>query len=161
MKSYHVVLKFPDCTITSTKIKSRDRSLAYLTMYIAWTNERLWITDDQNSQRQESFNNNDHHGPLEASCQLVNMWVLGSILEVPLFTSDSYGSRRIIHTSRSELWHISKAVALKSWYLYFLPDTPETTFGLETRDETLRNLQDSFTVHTRRIHDPWHGLLAL
>ena len=119
-----------------------------------WITERLWITDDQNSQRQESFNNTDHHGPLAASCQLVNTWVLGSILEVPLFTSDSYGSQRIIHTSRSELWHISKAkssikscfgqnyecvykvwcqtVALKSWYLNFysiLSDTPETTFG--------------------------------
>ena len=69
--------------------------------------------------------------------------MLGSILEVPLFTSDSYGSRRIIHTSRTELWCISKAkssikscfgqnfkcvykvwcqtVALKSWYLYFYP----------------------------------------
>ena len=35
----------------------------------------------------------------------------------------------------------------------FLPDTPETTFDLETRTEILRNLQDSFTVHTRRIHN--------
>ena len=107
--------------ITSTKNKFRDRSLAYLTMYISWTNERLWITDDQNSQRQESFNNTDDHGPLAASCQLVNTWVLGLILEVPLFTSDSYA---------------------------------ETTFGLETGDEMLRNLQGSFTVHTRRIHEP-------
>ena len=31
---------------------------------------------------------------------------------------------------------------------YFLPDTPETTFG----DETLRNLLDAFTVHGQ-----WHG----
>ena len=31
---------------------------------------------------------------------------------------------------------------------YFLPDTPETTFG----DETLRNLLDAFTVH-----GPWRG----
>ena len=40
-------------------------------------------------QRQESFNNTDHHGPLAASCQLTNKWALGSIPEVPLFTSDS------------------------------------------------------------------------
>ena len=32
---------------------------------------------------------------------------------------------------------------------YFLPDTPETTFG----DETLRNLLDVFTVHGQ-----WHGI---
>ena len=116
-------------------------------MYIAWTNERLWITDDQNSQRQESFNNTDRHGPLTASSQLGNTWVLGSILEVPLFTSDSYGSRRIIHTSRSEFWRTSKTkssinscfdknyecvykvwcqtVALKSWYLYFYRILPK------------------------------------
>ena len=31
---------------------------------------------------------------------------------------------------------------------YFLPDTPETTFG----HETLRNLLDTFTVHGQ-----WHG----
>ena len=52
--------------MTSTKIKFRDRSFAYLTMYIAWTNERLWITADRNSQRQESFNNTDQqNGPLK------------------------------------------------------------------------------------------------
>ena len=34
-------------------------------------------------------------------------------------------------------------VALKSWYLYFLPQTPETMFG----DETLRNFQDSAKMH--------------
>ena len=34
-------------------------------VYIAWTNELLWITADRNSQRQESFNNTDHHGPLK------------------------------------------------------------------------------------------------
>ena len=28
-------------------------------------------------------------GPLAASCQLANTWALGSIPEVPLFTSDS------------------------------------------------------------------------
>ena len=32
---------------------------------------------------------------------------------------------------------------------------PETTFGLETGNETLRNLIESFTVH-----GPWHGLLV-
>ena len=47
----------------------------------------------------KGFTNTNHPGPLAASCQLVNTWVLGSILEVPL----------------------------KSWYLYFLPNTPETT----------------------------------
>ena len=31
---------------------------------------------------------------------------------------------------------------------YFLPDSPETTFG----DETLRNRLDAFTVHGQ-----WHG----
>ena len=43
-------------------------------------------------------------------------------------------------------------VALKSWYLYFLPDTPETTFSF--RNGMLRNLLDVFTVHD----PPWHGL---
>ena len=56
-----------------------------------------------------------------------------------------------------------QTVVLKNWYLYFLPDTPETTFDLltETGDETLRNLETRFTDHTRRIHDPRHGLLAI
>ena len=31
----------------------------------------------------------------------------------------------------------------------------------ETGDETLRNLETRFTDHTRRIQDPWHGLLAI
>ena len=52
--------------MTSTKIKFRDRSFAYLTLYIAWTNELpVWINADRNSQRQASFNNTDHHGPLK------------------------------------------------------------------------------------------------
>ena len=43
-----------------------------------------------------------------------------------------------------------RIVALKSWYLYFLPDTPvcrrpHVWFG--DGNETLRNLLDSFTVH--------------
>ena len=42
-----------------------------------------------------------------------------------------------------------RIVALKSWYLWFLPDTPETTF----MNETLRNL-DAFTVQG----PTWHGL---
>ena len=45
-----------------------------------------------------------------------------------------------------------RVVALKSWYLYFLPDTPETTF----MNESLRSLLlvDAFTVHG----PPWRGL---
>ena len=45
----------------------------------------------------------------------------------------------------------SRIVALKYWYLYFLPDTPETTSGLETGDEMLWNPPDLFS---------WHGLLV-
>ena len=43
-----------------------------------------------------------------------------------------------------------RIVALKSWYLYFLFDSPETTF----MNEKLRNLIYAFTVHG----PPWHGL---
>ena len=43
-----------------------------------------------------------------------------------------------------------RIVALKSWYLYFLPHTLWTTF----RNETLWNLLDVFTVHGPL----WHGL---
>ena len=35
-------------------------------------------------------------------------------------------------------------VAMMGWYLYFLPDILETTSGLETGGETLRNLLYSF-----------------
>ena len=34
-------------------------------------------------------------------------------------------------------------------YLYSLPNTPETMFALDTGDEMLRNLPDSFTVIVR------------
>ena len=43
-----------------------------------------------------------------------------------------------------------RIVALKSWYLYFRFDSPETTF----MNEKLRNLIYAFTVHG----PPWHGL---
>ena len=42
----------------------------------------------------------------------------------------------------------------------FLPDTPETTFDCDRRWNTTES-EDSFTDHTRRIHDPWHGLLTI
>ena len=45
----------------------------------------------------------------------------------------------------------------------FLPDTPETTFDWDRRWNAAES-RDSVhlsTDHTRRIHDPWHGLLAI
>ena len=130
--------------------------------------------------RQENLNNTDHHGPLAASCdQYVGARVDSRSPFVYIRFLSFTGQRRIIHARRSELWHRSKAkssikscfgqnyecvykvwcqtVALKSWYLYFLPDTPETTFDWDR----LRNLETRFTDHTRRIHDPRHGLLAI
>ena len=44
-----------------------------------------------------------------------------------------------------------RIAALKSWYQYFLPNTPEITFA----DEMLQNLLDAFTVQ-----GPWYGLLV-
>ena len=45
-----------------------------------------------------------------------------------------------------------RIVALKRWCLYFLPDTSESTSGLEKTMESPR------LVH--RVHGPWHGLLV-
>ena len=86
------------------------------------------------------------------------------------------------NTRRSELWHRSKAkssikscfgqnyecvykvwcqtVALKSWYLYFLPNTPETTFdwdrrwnAAESRDSVHRSHPENSRPVTRPPHN--------
>ena len=91
MNSYHVVLKFPDCAMTSTKIKFRDRSLTYLTMYIASTNERLWMTEIRNVKKvSTTLTTMGRYSRLAVNWPTCGP--LGSISEVPLFTSDSYGS---------------------------------------------------------------------
>ena len=41
------------------------RSVLRLFDNVYCLNQLLWITADRNSQRQESFNNTDHHGPLK------------------------------------------------------------------------------------------------
>ena len=85
-----------------------------------------------------------------------------------------YGSRRIIHTSKSKLWRISKAkssikscighkykcdykvwcqtVDLKSWYLYFLPYTPEITFGLENEGNAT---ESQILIHSSLLENSW------
>ena len=101
VKSYHVtlILRFPDCAMTSTKIKFRGRSFAYLTMYILLeTNELLRITAEQNSQRQESFNNTDHHGPLK----------------LPVYTVESVGRSQLAVNwpTRGRLGRFQKSLCL-------------------------------------------------
>ena len=98
--------------------------------------------------------------------------------KVPLFTSDSYPSLWIINKVNSHLDAYRRQersiknctdkkyvivyevgcwiVALKSWYLYFLPDT------LECRGPRLVWRPEwNTTKPPRLVHSPWHGLLVI
>ena len=86
------------------------------------------------------------------------------------------------HTVDPKLWRTSKAkssiescigqnyervyevgcliLALKNWYLYIPPNTPETTFGLDTGDETLLYYDGMALMDEPVLQYPWVCLVS-